>query len=209
MGSTTILRGFKVSVAALDAFLDANGADGTYGAPPFYEDHPDKDELSKLLYRKIIEAGGTAIKDNFRVMIPSREGHNLSTIAYVTYTWVTIYAQREIQLTEDLPEEVPKGFEELRTEILSYNDSVSIAPQEKIKDDGKMGLYVVYTYEIRGLYTPQELLDRYKDPQTCDYCDAVFRHSETTELDSVWKNRQLHRMKVHGSEEGTNSLPNA
>jgi hypothetical protein len=95
-------------------------------------------------------------------MIPSREGHNSSAIAYVTYTWVTIYAQREIQLTEDLPEGVPKGFDELRTEILSYHDSVPIVPQEQIKDDGKMGLYVVYTYDIRGLYRPQEFLDRYK-----------------------------------------------
>src|SRR5690349_1763323 len=43
MGSTTLVRGFKVSVATLDAFLAANNVYETYGTPPFYGRHPDKD----------------------------------------------------------------------------------------------------------------------------------------------------------------------
>jgi hypothetical protein len=71
MGSTTILRGFKVSVAVLDAFLAANGVDETNGTPPLYKHHPDEDLISE-----ITKAGGTANKNKFRVIIPSREGYN-------------------------------------------------------------------------------------------------------------------------------------
>lgn len=53
MGSTTIIRGFKVSVAALDAFLAANSVDETYGGPPFYGKHPDEDPISKLPFSKV------------------------------------------------------------------------------------------------------------------------------------------------------------
>ncbi|KAF4462273.1 hypothetical protein FALBO_10905 [Fusarium albosuccineum] len=159
-GSTSILRGFRISVATLDAFLLANGVEDTYGAPPFYQDHPDKDAISKLLYSKITKAGGTADKMNFRVMMPLRESMDYSTVAYVTYAWVSIFAHREILPDEDLPSEVPKGFEELRQEILSFGDQVEDG--YKIANDGKMGLFAVYTYEIRGLYSPQELQERHK-----------------------------------------------
>jgi len=66
MGSITILRGFKVSVAVFDAFLAANHVDETYGTPPFYRDHPDKDAISVLLYTKITAAGGTLTKQDPR-----------------------------------------------------------------------------------------------------------------------------------------------
>ncbi|KUI60009.1 hypothetical protein VP1G_07251 [Cytospora mali] len=118
-GSVTLLRGFKISVATLDAFLGANGVDETYGSPPFYKDHPDKDDISKLLYAKITQAGGTADKNCFRVMIPAKEAHNTSTVAYVTWPWATVYAHREVVLDRDLPLEVPAGFEELRGGIVS------------------------------------------------------------------------------------------
>lgn len=160
MGSSTILRGFKVSVAVLDAFLAANGVDETYGTPPFYQHHPDKDPISVLLYDKITAAGGTADKDKFRVMIPSREGHNLSPVAYVTYAWVTVYAHRELRLDDDLPVEVPAGFEELRNEILSVGDG--IVDSDKVADEGRMGLFIVYTHDIRGLYIPKECIERSK-----------------------------------------------
>lgn len=157
MGSTTLLRGFKVSISTLDAFLYANGVYETYGTPPFYKDHPDKDEISKLFYARITQAGGTADKNRFRVMIPLMEGHDRSTVAYVTYAWLTVYAHREVLLDEDLPSPVPDGFEELRQEILSFGEKLE--NDDKIADEGKMGLFLVHIYEIRGLYTPQEMLD--------------------------------------------------
>lgn len=155
MGSTTLLRGFKVSISTLDAFLDANGVDETYGTPPFYKDHPDKDEISKIFYAKIAQAGGTADKNRFRVMIPLIEGHGKSTVAYVTYAWVTVYAHREVLLDEDLPTAVPGRFEELRREILSFGQKLD--DRDKIADEGKVGLFLVHTYEIRGLYIPLEM----------------------------------------------------
>lgn len=160
MGSTTILRGFKISVAVLDAFLAANGEDETYGTLPFYQHHPDKDRISMLLYGKISKIDAGADRNKFRVMIPSREGHNHSTVAYVTYAWVTIYAHRELAMDKDLPITVPAGFEDLRQEVLSFCGSVP--DQDRLLDEGRMGLYAVHTYEIRGWYTPQELHERAK-----------------------------------------------
>ena len=156
--STTILRGFRVSVTALDQFLSANGVYETYGTPPFHKHHPDEDPISVLLFKKITEAGSSADKNKFRVIMPLRHGSDTSPVAYVTYTWVTILAQRELQLDEDLPMAVPAGFEELRKEILSYSDK--IPDLDKVSNEGRMGLFVVYTYGIRGLYIPQENFDR-------------------------------------------------
>lgn len=136
-GSTSILRGFKISVAVLDAFLAADHVDTTDGAPPFYSHHPDKDDVSALLYAKIVAAGGTADKNKFRVMMPSREAFSDSMTAYVTYTWTTVFAHLELQLDEHLPAEVPWGFEELRQEMLSFYDAVS--ETNRIADEGKMG----------------------------------------------------------------------
>ncbi|RSL73902.1 hypothetical protein CEP54_000109 [Fusarium duplospermum] len=200
MGSTTLLCGFKVSIGTLDAFLDANGVDETDGTPPFYEDHPDKDEISKLLYAKITQAGGTADKNRFRAMIPLKEGRGKSTVAYVTYVWLTVYAHREVLLDEDLPIAVPEGFEELRREILSFGEKIETV--DKIADEGKMGLFLVHIYEIRGLYKPQEMREWAKVPQYCDQCDAVFDDPY-----GAFTQRQLHRRDVHGSKESTCPLP--
>lgn len=162
LGSTTLLRGFKVSITILDAFLAANCVPETFGTPPFYRDHPDHDSISKLLHSKITDLGGTAERERFRVMIPSRAPYNSSRVAYITYCWATVYAHREIDLEHDLPAEVPDGFEDLRQEILSSGDGVGLDDLDKIPDEGRMGLYMVYTFEIRGSFTPVELLDRKK-----------------------------------------------
>ncbi len=150
MGSTTIIRGFKVSVATLDAFLTANDVDETDGTPPFYQHHPDNDNISKLLLAKISQHDSDADKNKFRVLIPSIEGRGRCKTAYVAYAWAAVMAHREIEMDEDLPTEVPKGFMELREEILGYGKD--IRDEGKIADDGKLGLYVVVTYEIRGYY---------------------------------------------------------
>lgn len=116
MVAVTLLRGLKVSVSTLDAFLAANGVDKTYGAPPFTQDHPDKDAISVLLHTKL---GPDADPQRMaRVVIPQRRGMNRSTVAYFAYTWVMVYAHRQIQLDADLPAGAPATFEALCTEIL-------------------------------------------------------------------------------------------
>ena len=160
MGMTTVLRGLKVSVNTLDAFLSANGLSETYGVPPFFQDHPDKDSISILLHDKIRQVNSSAKRENFRVVMPHLEGHNSAVIAYVTYAWVPIWAHRELRLEEDLPHLPSDGFDKLKEEILSHSDMES---NESLSlGEGEMGLFVVYTNGIRGLYTPQEYKDRQK-----------------------------------------------
>ncbi|CAN8099021.1 unnamed protein product [Discula destructiva] len=205
LGSTTLLRGFKVSVPLLDAFLAANCVPETFGTPPFHRDHPDNDPVSKLLHSRIAESGGTADKKHFRVVIPSRAPYNASKVAYVTYSWATVYAHRELNLEKDLPVEMPEGFEELRRDILSYGSGVNgIHDSYKIPDEGKLGVFMVYTFEIGGGFTPSELLDRKKTRQSCDQCNAIF-----VDPHHAFGTRQKHRILAHGVHEGTNPLPNA
>ncbi|KAK3897074.1 hypothetical protein C8A05DRAFT_39376 [Staphylotrichum tortipilum] len=152
MGSTTILRGFKVSVATLDAFLAANDVDETYSTPPFYKQHPDGDAISRLLFSKVAQHDPAADKNRFRVLIPEVEGMAHAKTAYVAYAWAPVRAHRELKLDEDLPAEVPKGFEELRKEVLGYGEGIK--DEDRVADEGKMGVYMVVTYDIRGSYGP-------------------------------------------------------
>ncbi|KAH6615784.1 hypothetical protein B0J18DRAFT_484457 [Chaetomium sp. MPI-SDFR-AT-0129] len=149
MGSTTVIRGFKVSVVTFDAFLDANNVYETYGVPPFCKHHPDKDPISKLLFAKISQYDSNADKNKFRVLIPSIRGAEESNTAYIAYAWAAVRAHRELKM-DDLPDEVPKGFEELRQEILAYGKDVD--DEGKIVDEGKLGIYIVVTYDVRGDY---------------------------------------------------------
>lgn len=158
MGMTTVLRGFKVNVSTLDAFLCANGVFDTHGTPPFFQDHPDKDPISILLFEKVQKLNSHADKLNFRVVLPSLQSHNNAAVAYVTYAWIPMSAHREVKLEDELPVTPPEGFEELRREILAHGKGSEDGGEE----EGKMGLYVVYTYGIRGLYTPNEYLERQK-----------------------------------------------
>jgi hypothetical protein len=129
-------------------FLAAHSVDETYGAPPFYSDHPDND-VSKLLFSKVSQLNSNADKSRFRVMITSVQGAGRFKTAYVTYAWATVVAHREVDMERDLPAEVPKGFEELRAEILGFGKGV--VGQDRVVDDGRMGVYLVVTYDIRGL----------------------------------------------------------
>jgi hypothetical protein len=157
-GSTTIIRGFKVSVMTLDAFLAAHGVDETYGTPPFYCDHPENDPISTLLFSKISQHDPNADKNRFRVLIPLYESKPRFKTAYVAYAWVPVRTHREIKMDEALPAEIPKGFEELRQEILSYEGlgkdefGNPATDEDKISDEGKMGVYAIITYNIRGGY---------------------------------------------------------
>lgn len=195
MVAVTLLRGLKVSVSTLDAFLAANGVDETYGAPPFTEDHPDKDAISVLLHTKLgLDADPQRLA---RVVIPQRRDMNRSAVAYVAYAWVMVFAHRQIQLDTDLPVEAPATFEALCKEILGFRDDSA----ESVADEGSVGLFLVTTDE--GSYVPEVLRKRREIPQYCDQC------SESFDTWDAWERRQGHRKQVHGSTEGEAPLPEA
>lgn len=150
----TLLRGLKVFVSTLDAFLAANGVDETYGAPSFTEDHLEKDAISALLHAKL---GADADPQRMaRVIIPQRKDMNRSSVAYVAYTWVMVFAHRQIKLDADLPADPPATFETLCREILEF----SHGDAESVSGEGTVGLFLVSTDE--GKYVPEVLRIRKK-----------------------------------------------
>ncbi|KAI0433986.1 hypothetical protein F5Y09DRAFT_297439 [Xylaria sp. FL1042] len=189
MPTITLLRGFKVPVTVLDAFLRANNVDDTHGMSPL----PDDDKVISALLRNKMGTGA----GNARVFIPHREAFSPATFAYVAFCWLHVFVQREVKLEDDLSETPPSGFVRLKDEILSFGDSTE-ARDSEANVPGAISLYVVYT-DNRG-WTPQVLYDCIKSPVHCDQCDAVFED---------FSERQVRRIDTHGSSEGTNPLPEA
>lgn len=153
MVAVTLLRGLKVPVSTLDAFLATNGVDETYGAPPFTEDHPEKDAISALLHAKL--GPDSHPQRMARVIIPQRKGMNRSTVAYVAYAWVMVFAHRQIQLDADLPADAPVTFEALCSEILAFGHDGDAGSDSS---EGTVGLFLVNTDE--GKYVPEALRKR-------------------------------------------------
>lgn len=151
----TALRGFKVRISTLNAFLVANGKEhgAEEGFPPFY-DGPDPDDISALLREKVAINESGENTDGILYVVPSVEGHDRSPYAYIAYSYVHVYAQRRIT-PESPPEQVPRGFEELREEILAYSKD------REENQEGLMGLFIVFTDE-RPSPDPPELQERYR-----------------------------------------------
>lgn len=148
MGLTAILRGFKIPVAILDRFLEANGVEPTYGYPPFYA-RTELDAGSKFLREKIAAVAG---QTRTRIFIPQKQGHLQSTYAYITYAWVTAYAQRQLNLPEDLPGRAPPGFADLRSELLAYTngeeeESLQVKRLEEGREDPTAALFIIVADE--------------------------------------------------------------
>ncbi|KAJ0124312.1 hypothetical protein J7T55_005650 [Diaporthe amygdali] len=147
MSITTILRGFKVPLPVLNAFLLANNINESkvlcLGIPPFYD---RVDEVTTLLRNKV---GNGDTKT--RVFVPSRMGFDFASSAYIAYDWTVVFAQRRLE-PRDLADSPPPGFEELRREVLSYTDRAeSLAEDARYKN----AVYVVITDE--RTYIPPEL----------------------------------------------------
>ncbi|ROW05792.1 hypothetical protein VMCG_05220 [Cytospora schulzeri] len=161
MSLITALCGLKVRVSTLDAFLDANGnSDGTLGGIPPRHINDTADEISALLQTKVRNSGGNSSRT--RLVIPYIRGHDRASWAYVAYDYFHIYAQRYTAV-DDLPEKSPKGFVELRQEILGYSRSAKqdcaglgeIRKENKKDDDeGQTGMFIVVTEERS--WTPPE-----------------------------------------------------
>ncbi len=164
MGLTTILRGFKIPVAVLDRFLEANGIKPTFGYAPIYDfpalpgaDRPALDAESAFLRSRV---GGD---NQTRIFVPNRQGVARSTHAYVAYAYVMVLSQRKIKLAADLPDRPPPGFGELRREVLGFAtaeeqpllDVAGMQPEEEDEGEDPAGLlFVVVTddreYPYRG-----------------------------------------------------------
>jgi hypothetical protein len=141
----TVLRGLKVRVSTMDAFLIANGKlHGTDSSSfiPFY-DSGTPDEISALLRAK-------AGSDDILYVVPSVEGHDRSSHVYVAYSCLHVYAQRCIT-ANDPADKIPEGFRKLREEILKSGGD---------NEEGLVGLFVVYT--DRPGPNPPELEGRIK-----------------------------------------------
>lgn len=167
----TALRGLKVRIATLDKYLMAHGMpDGTNNGsiPPFYK-YDDRgnatEEISELLRAQARAAAATANNDNnnsesnsrldsILLVIPWVGGHDSSPWVYIAYSYHQVYAHRQIT-AQDPPEEMPRGFKELRQEILKH----SASPDDG--DEGIVGLFVVFT-EGRPGRLPPALLERYQ-----------------------------------------------
>lgn len=81
----TVLRGLKVRVSTMNAFLVANGKlHGTdaFSFVPFY-DSGTPDEISALLREK-------AGSDEILYVVPSVEGHDRSSHVYVAYSYLHV-----------------------------------------------------------------------------------------------------------------------
>ncbi|KAK3304171.1 uncharacterized protein B0T15DRAFT_575674 [Chaetomium strumarium] len=181
---TTILRGFKVPVAVLDRFLQANGIDETCGWPPRYN---TLDEPSKLLRTKLGDS-------KTRLFIPHRLGHRLSAFAYVAYGSIFVFAQRKI-LPEELPPSPPPGFAKLCNEIIGYANEQE-REQPRLKPDDLTAMYVINTDDQS--YWFQEPYVRKSDVR-CDGCNTTFM---------TWVEKVNHRRDVHRSKESPIDLPN-
>ncbi|TRX90952.1 hypothetical protein FHL15_008157 [Xylaria flabelliformis] len=186
----TILRGFKVHYAVLDAFLMANGLVETFGHPPVGTDY---DNIAKLLDSKM---GDTYVGKGARVVIPGHGPGYSSTFAYVAYGWMHVYAHRELDLETQIPKDCPLEFEKLRKEILSFEDDKNVRAWQKVDETGRMGLYIVYTenrnWVPKGFYEPAE------GPVICEECN------ETCKSPS---DRRCHLAHSHGIEIQPYELP--
>ncbi|KAK3290492.1 uncharacterized protein B0H64DRAFT_59494 [Chaetomium fimeti] len=187
MGPITVLRGFKIPVAILDRFLEANRVEPTYGYPPFYH-RSEPDAGSRFLREKLQAAGDTKT----RIFIPQLQGELDSTYAYVAYAWVMVYAQRRLELAEELPDRAPPGFAELRVEMLGHANGgdvelLQVRRLEEGVEDPTSALFVVVAEERP--YSFQSFPR--KSDLRCDRCDVVV---------DKWELRQAHRREVHGLE---------
>ncbi|KAJ4405305.1 hypothetical protein N0V82_010339 [Gnomoniopsis sp. IMI 355080] len=156
MGMTTILRGFKVPLPILNAFLLANNINESEvlcrGIPPFY-DYDSVDNVTTLLRNKVGD-GDTKT----RIFVPSRMGFHFASSAYIAYDWTVVFAQRRLSPTE-LDDSPPPGFEELRKEVLSYasDGNESLADNARYQN----AVFVVITDE--RVYNPPEIRQRVND----------------------------------------------
>lgn len=84
------------------------------------------------------------------------EGHDFAPDIYVAYQYRHVYSQLRITPLDPPKGPVPVVFEQLRQEILGFRaGSDDAAAQEIGREDGVMGLYIVYTEERSSPTLPE------------------------------------------------------
>lgn len=102
--------------------------------------------------------------ESYRIMIPYKKGYKRARSAYVAYTWVRVFAQRKVDLENELLLlDCHPGFDDFKESIFAFaqNDETPID-----------GFFVLVDDE--DTYVPQELSDRGKVPK---YVDGQASHS--------------------------------
>ncbi|KAK3291463.1 uncharacterized protein B0H64DRAFT_246201 [Chaetomium fimeti] len=213
MGLTTILRGFKVPVAILDRFLEANGVTPTFGYPPTYhrgslpgeENLPTLDPQPAFLRARLAAtpagAADTA-NQNTHIFIPNRQSMGMCTHAYVSYAYIMVFGQREIDVVNELPDKAPPGFAELRSEILGFAEEgeeallavAGMQPASEAQDPASM-LFIVLTDERQYPWKGPFLRE---SDRRCDQCAEEFEN---------WLSLQVHWEEAHGIVHKSTALP--
>lgn len=202
----------------------------TGAMPPIYE-YGNKgnatDEISELLRAQVKAAaadsanGGTGDSsssfDSILLVTPSLEDHDRSAWAYIAYSYAHIYAHRQIT-AQDPSEQTPKGFEELRQDVIKHSTSLG-HPDEGLQGGGvfhrlyrgpgrspspgaSRTLSGMYTLDV-PLRTDGDVAPAYWSGSStasirCGICEQTF---------DVWLARQWHRNNVHGTEEALDAFP--
>lgn len=163
MSSQTLivaLKGFKVRPQTLDKFLSVHGdVHGTQNGryPPRYlydNTGAASEKMSDILRARLTAIDGSSDSSGILAVVPSLYPHDRSPWVYVAYSHTFIYSQRLIPVC-DLEKEAPRGFEQLRREILGCSSSPGTS------EEGSMGFYVVVIGGRDGPL-PAEFVERRK-----------------------------------------------
>jgi hypothetical protein len=109
-----------------------------------------------LLITMIPQHDPDADKNKFRTLIPSFEGMGRAKAAYVAYVWVPVQAHRKVEVDEELPAEIPKGFLGAATGVFGLCEERKGRRQESGRGNPERVLYMVVTYDVPG-YCGREL----------------------------------------------------
>ncbi|KAK4232769.1 hypothetical protein C8A03DRAFT_20008, partial [Achaetomium macrosporum] len=163
------------------------------------------DPHSALLRTKLAATPAGAAdthNQNTRIFIPNREGNLMSTHAYVSYAYIMVFCQRQIDVAGELPDKTPPGFAELRSEILGFANEdeeallrvAGMQPAGEGQDPASM-LFLVVTDEREYPWKGPFLRE---SDRCCDQCPAEFES---------WLSLQEHREEAHGVIRKRGALP--
>ncbi|KAH6614651.1 hypothetical protein B0J18DRAFT_494229 [Chaetomium sp. MPI-SDFR-AT-0129] len=193
MPITTVLRGFKIPIPVLDRFLESNGVEPTYGMPPLYSralhrSDPNFPPLTSFSP----EAAANFHNQNAHVFIAQYPGLPRAQHAYIAYAYVMVFAQRQLDLTRDLPEQAPPGWRELGEEMMGFvtaeDEGLMKSPGVQAAAEGQdsgAGLFVVLTEERDFPQTEYSFRD---SDRRCDVCGDDL---------GGWFKLQEHKRQVH------------
>ncbi|KAI0413567.1 hypothetical protein F5X98DRAFT_351837 [Xylaria grammica] len=122
--------------------------------------------MAALLRTKL---GETYVGKGARIVVPENGSGYTPTFAYVAYGWLHVFAHRELDLDNQIPKDCP---ENLRQEIMSFENAEKVRPWQRVEGSGRMGLYIVYTSDQH--WCPKEILQGpVGGPVICEECNKI------------------------------------